>query len=42
VLNGIDGPAMIYVGLEPARASAEILPFPLRDEYRSETLRAAS
>lgn len=41
-LNGVEGPAIIYVGLKPAKASADILPFPARDEIGQQVLRAAS
>lgn len=42
VLNGVEGPAIIYVGLKPAKTSADILPFPARDETGQQILRAAS
>ena len=41
-LNGVAGPAIIYVGLDGAKASAEIVPFPIREEIANELLRAAS
>ncbi|MFZ5674494.1 MAG: siroheme synthase CysG [Pseudomonadota bacterium] len=41
-LNGVEGPAIIYVGLKPAKTSADILPFPARDETGQQVLRAAS
>jgi hypothetical protein len=41
-LNGVEGPAIIYVGLKPARTSADILTFPVRDETAAQVLRAAS
>jgi uroporphyrin-III C-methyltransferase/precorrin-2 dehydrogenase/sirohydrochlorin ferrochelatase len=41
-LNGVDGPAIIYVGLSPAKVSADILPFPAREETGHQALRAAS
>ncbi|MGE0241950.1 MAG: siroheme synthase CysG [Parvibaculaceae bacterium] len=41
-LNGVEGPAIIYVGLKPATVSADILPFPARDETGPRVLRAAS
>ena len=41
-LNGVYGPAIIYVGLQPAKSSADILPFPARDETGPHVLRAAS
>lgn len=41
-LNGVEGPAIIYVGLKPAQTSADILPFPAREETGHQALRAAS
>ena len=41
-LNGVDGPAIIYVGLKPAMTSADILTFPVRDDTAAQILRAAS
>ncbi len=41
-LNGVEGPAIIYVGLKPARTSADILAFPVRDETAAQVLRAVS
>jgi uroporphyrin-III C-methyltransferase / precorrin-2 dehydrogenase / sirohydrochlorin ferrochelatase len=41
-LNGVEGPAIIYVGLKPAQTSADILPFPARDDNGHQVLRAAS
>jgi uroporphyrin-III C-methyltransferase/precorrin-2 dehydrogenase/sirohydrochlorin ferrochelatase len=41
-LNGVEGPAIIYVGLKPATVSADILPFPAREETGHQVLRAAS
>lgn len=41
-LNGVEGPAIIYVGLKPATTSADILPFPARDETGPQVLRAVS
>ena len=41
-LNGITGPAIIYVGLAKAKASADIVPFPVREEIADKLLRAAS
>lgn len=41
-LNGVEGPAIIYVGLKPATTSADILPFPARDETGRQVLRAVS
>ena len=41
-LNGVEGPAIIYVGLQPAKTSADILPFPAREETGHQALRAVS
>ena len=41
-LNGVEGPAIIYVGLTPAKTSADIFPFPARDETGHQVLRAVS
>jgi uroporphyrin-III C-methyltransferase / precorrin-2 dehydrogenase / sirohydrochlorin ferrochelatase len=41
-LNGVEGPAIIYVGLKPATTSADILPFPAREATGHQVLRAAS
>jgi uroporphyrin-III C-methyltransferase/precorrin-2 dehydrogenase/sirohydrochlorin ferrochelatase len=41
-LNGVEGPAIIYVGLRPAQTSADILPFPAREETGRQALRAVS
>jgi uroporphyrin-III C-methyltransferase/precorrin-2 dehydrogenase/sirohydrochlorin ferrochelatase len=40
--KGIYGPAMIYVGLAKAKASAEVVTFPVRASSEPEALRAAS
>lgn len=40
--KGVAGPAMIYVGLSKAAMSADIVPFPVRDDIRDAVLRAAS
>jgi uroporphyrin-III C-methyltransferase / precorrin-2 dehydrogenase / sirohydrochlorin ferrochelatase len=40
--RGVVGPAIIYVGLAKARASADIVPFPVREDIRDAILRAAS
>ncbi len=40
--SDIQGPAIIYVGLRQASESAEIVPFPARDDLREAILRAAS
>jgi uroporphyrin-III C-methyltransferase / precorrin-2 dehydrogenase / sirohydrochlorin ferrochelatase len=39
---GIAGPALIYVGLTPAKASATVVPFPIREDIQLAALRAAS
>ena len=39
---GISGPAIIYVGLSHAKASADVVPFPTREDIASDILRAAS
>ncbi|WP_119275232.1 siroheme synthase CysG [Taklimakanibacter deserti] len=41
-LNGVEGPAIIYVGLKPATTSADILTFPAREATGHQVLRAAS
>jgi uroporphyrin-III C-methyltransferase / precorrin-2 dehydrogenase / sirohydrochlorin ferrochelatase len=41
-INGIAGPALIYVGLAKASASADVVPFPIREDIRDAALRAAS
>jgi len=41
-LKGVNGPAIIYVGLAKAKASADIVPFPVREEIADKLLRAAS
>lgn len=41
-LNGVEGPAIIYVGLKPATTSADILTFPVREDIAAQVLRAAS
>jgi uroporphyrin-III C-methyltransferase/precorrin-2 dehydrogenase/sirohydrochlorin ferrochelatase len=40
--NGVGGPAIIYVGLAKAKASADIVPFPVREEISERLMRAAS
>jgi uroporphyrin-III C-methyltransferase / precorrin-2 dehydrogenase / sirohydrochlorin ferrochelatase len=40
--QGIAGPAIIYVGLQKAKASADVVPFPSRDDIADQILRAAS
>jgi uroporphyrin-III C-methyltransferase/precorrin-2 dehydrogenase/sirohydrochlorin ferrochelatase len=40
--KGIYGPAMIYVGLAKAKASADIVNFPVRTSTEPEALRAVS
>lgn len=39
---GIAGPALIYVGLSPARHSADVVPFPIREDIQQAALRAVS
>jgi uroporphyrin-III C-methyltransferase/precorrin-2 dehydrogenase/sirohydrochlorin ferrochelatase len=39
---GITGPALIYVGLPTAQASADVVPFPVRQDIQDAILRAAS
>ncbi|MFL5260230.1 MAG: siroheme synthase CysG [Hyphomicrobiales bacterium] len=41
-LEGVDGPAIIYVGLTRPKTSAEIVPFPVRQDISETMLRAAS
>jgi siroheme synthase len=40
--KGVTGPALIYIGLTKAKASAEIVPFPSRDDIQDAILRAVS
>jgi uroporphyrin-III C-methyltransferase / precorrin-2 dehydrogenase / sirohydrochlorin ferrochelatase len=40
--SGVEGPAMIYCGLKPAKTSADIVPFPARDPSANPALRVAS
>ncbi len=40
--QGIAGPAIIYVGLQKAQTSADVVPFPTRDDIADQILRAAS
>jgi uroporphyrin-III C-methyltransferase / precorrin-2 dehydrogenase / sirohydrochlorin ferrochelatase len=40
--HGIAGPAIIYVGLTKAKTSADVVPFPTRDDITEQILRAAS
>ena len=40
--SGVEGPAMIYCGLKPAKTSADIVPFPAREASVSPALRVAS
>ncbi len=40
--RGIHGPSIIYVGLAKAKSSADIVPFPVREDIRDAILRAAS
>ncbi len=39
---GITGPALIYVGLANAKSSAEIVPFPIREDIQLAALKAVS
>ena len=39
---GVTGPSMIYVGLRQARTSADVVPFPIREDIRDALLKAAS
>jgi uroporphyrin-III C-methyltransferase / precorrin-2 dehydrogenase / sirohydrochlorin ferrochelatase len=41
-LNGVTGPSLIYVGMSTARESADVVPFPVREDIRDAILRAAS
>lgn len=40
--RGVSGPAIIYVGLAKAKTTADIVPFPVREDIRDAILRAAS
>ena len=40
--SGVAGPALIYVGLPTAKASADVMPFPVRQDIQDAILRAAS
>jgi uroporphyrin-III C-methyltransferase / precorrin-2 dehydrogenase / sirohydrochlorin ferrochelatase len=40
--TGVYGPAIIYVGLAKASVSADVVPFPVREDIRDAILRAAS
>jgi uroporphyrin-III C-methyltransferase / precorrin-2 dehydrogenase / sirohydrochlorin ferrochelatase len=40
--KGVAGPAIIYVGLQKAKTSADVVPFPTRDDITDQILRAAS
>lgn len=40
--KGVTGPTIIYVGLSKATKSADIVPFPIREDIRDAVLRAAS
>jgi uroporphyrin-III C-methyltransferase/precorrin-2 dehydrogenase/sirohydrochlorin ferrochelatase len=40
--EAIESPALIFVGLSAAQASADIVPFPTREDLREAALRAAS
>ncbi len=39
---GLQGPALIYVGLGSAKASADVVPFPIREDIQLAALRAVS
>jgi uroporphyrin-III C-methyltransferase / precorrin-2 dehydrogenase / sirohydrochlorin ferrochelatase len=39
---GINGPALIYVGLGAAKASGDVVPFPIREDIQQAALRAVS
>jgi uroporphyrin-III C-methyltransferase / precorrin-2 dehydrogenase / sirohydrochlorin ferrochelatase len=39
---GLQGPALIYVGLATAKASADVVPFPIREDIQLAALRAIS
>jgi uroporphyrin-III C-methyltransferase / precorrin-2 dehydrogenase / sirohydrochlorin ferrochelatase len=39
---GFTGPALIYIGLQPAKASADVVPFPIREDIQLAALRAVS
>jgi uroporphyrin-III C-methyltransferase / precorrin-2 dehydrogenase / sirohydrochlorin ferrochelatase len=39
---GIQGPALIYIGLGKAKSSAEVVAFPIREDIQDAILRAAS
>ncbi len=41
-LNGVTGPSLIYVGMGKARESADVVPFPVREDIRDAILKAAS
>ncbi len=41
-LNGVTGPSLIYVGMAEAKTSADVVPFPVREDIRNAILRAAS
>ena len=41
-ISGVSGPAIIYVGLSHAKPSADVVPFPTREDIVSDILRAAS
>jgi uroporphyrin-III C-methyltransferase / precorrin-2 dehydrogenase / sirohydrochlorin ferrochelatase len=40
--SGVSGPALIYVGLPTAKPSAEVMPFPVRQDIQDAILKAAS
>ncbi len=41
-LKGVTGPTLIYVGMGKARESADVVPFPVREDIRDAIMRAAS
>ncbi len=41
-LKNVTGPSILYVGLAKAQTSADIVPFPVREDIRDAILRAAS
>jgi uroporphyrin-III C-methyltransferase / precorrin-2 dehydrogenase / sirohydrochlorin ferrochelatase len=40
--SAINGPALIYIGLGAAKASADVVPFPIREDIQLAALRAVS
>ncbi len=41
-VSGVSGPALIYVNLPTAKASADVMPFPVRQDIQDAILRAVS